>query len=241
MTDNKPIEETAQEWEQRMFTDAGGLSHEYVLPYAYPIVDAALWEFLTALLKKEPTSSQFTRHRTTEGSVAYTLFAPGYEKRIPLADLQIRMVGEQKTYVSIEARPTLEDVPANSQRALQAYCDIQLIAFVTSIWIDADRMAKLAAATPTPENTRVSVDEHGNISNVMPSAIREAIRRNTGGRPRQSDDDWAWEQVHIHHRPHKEVKKEWRQRNKESMRILKEETQAWSRATKPDRMKKLGS
>lgn len=34
-----------------------------------------------------------------------------------------------------------------------------------------------------------------------------------GGRPRNEDDDWAWEQVHIHRRTVSDVHAEWQKRN----------------------------
>jgi hypothetical protein len=211
------------------------LQHEYVLPAHFAVLDAALREHLR-LASEFGDPHKFRRTRLTEGSVQYFIYREDDAGTWHLAHFGLRMSSADQTYISVTLRPLPPDAPPQEREYLEGWCKLQLIYFVNAFWGDQKRMKELAAGSPTPDNTAVVSAELGILA---PAAI-QSIPRDVGGRPRQSDDDWAWEQIHIHHRPHREVKKEWRQRNKENGRILKEENQAWSRATKSNRMKKLG-
>ena len=59
-----------------------------------------------------------------------------------------------------------------------------------------------------------------------------------GGRPSNPDDDWAWEQVHIHKRPPKEVRSEWIERIGERADLLADIERSWRHVIKPNRKRR---
>lgn len=68
--------------------------------------------------------------------------------------------------------------------------------------------------------------------------VRQGSPGRSGGRPSQSDDDWAWHEIHTSGRPANEVREEWRHRNEVSGRFLKDEQRSWKNAIRCDRMEK---
>lgn len=57
-----------------------------------------------------------------------------------------------------------------------------------------------------------------------------------GGRPRNKNDDWAWQQIHEKNRPLSEVFREWQAKNSESSRVLIDEERSFRNAVRRDRM-----
>ena len=51
-----------------------------------------------------------------------------------------------------------------------------------------------------------------------------------GGRPTNKIDAWAWDQLHVLHRPRQIVREEWREKNTQAGRVLKDEPRSWRHA-----------
>ncbi len=64
--------------------------------------------------------------------------------------------------------------------------------------------------------------------------------RGQSGRPRNEDDDWAWEQVNVLKRPRPEVEREWKRRIGERAFTLADVRDSFKQAVRPRRGTKSG-
>jgi hypothetical protein len=205
---------------------------EYVLPFPFAVVDAGMREYFSQ--EDDSSSPTVRRQRTTAGSAQYFLIFSRGEETVELLSFSLRAVAQNQTFIVVRVRrfdpSTIERDMLDYLRRFACY---QLFAFISWFWVDQKQMAALIAKAPTPDNTLVVSDD---LLVLVPGAI-QSIARDTGGRPRQVDDDWAWHQVYTHGRERGAVRKEWRQRNKASGRILNDEKRSWNNAMEPDRIK----
>jgi len=58
------------------------------------------------------------------------------------------------------------------------------------------------------------------VSSARRSNQIQKEQKDCGGRPRDEDNDWAFEQIYVLHRPHCEVYQEWLARRKEHRKFM---------------------
>jgi len=173
------------------------LAPEYVLSVPFAAIDAALWTWLTDQIQKDKAAPHFKRYRITNGSVRYTLQNERGGTATAFADINIRMVRDQQTYIAITLRPLIPSATEEQRGYLQGYVRFNLIAFVIWLWADQKHMAELLAHEPTPANTAIAMDEEGNVSNpllILPAAVA-AVERPSAGRPPGNDNEWARHEI----------------------------------------------
>jgi hypothetical protein len=83
------------------------------------------------------------------------------------------------------------------------------------------------------------LEDHGKRDQPQFPAFSDSASQRSGmkgGRPRNIDDDWAWEQVNIHNRATKEVFPEWQEHNDKKGRYLVDEVRSFRHAINPGRI-----
>jgi len=58
------------------------------------------------------------------------------------------------------------------------------------------------------------------VSSARQTGQIQREQKDCGGRPRDEDNDWAFEQVYVLHRPHCDVYQEWLTRRKEHRKLI---------------------
>jgi len=163
---------------------------EQVLPYAFAVVDAGLWEcFITQKLVSFLATK---RQRMTIGSSRYILtWREGTDN---FAEIQIRTLGEKVTHIAIIpgtfARQNDLDEPNG---IVTATLDI----FIG--WLNKDQLRMMEALDeqvraedeidalwrPRDENTVKELSQH-----IRPNGASQI------GRPRATDNEWVRQQIH---------------------------------------------
>jgi hypothetical protein len=160
---------------ERMRTEAQYLQHEYVLLFSLAVVDATFLEYFSHD-PEDNHAPQTRRSRRSEGSIRYTLRMGTGQAARDFADIDLRTIAPDKTYIAISLRPL---PPASSdieQTYFEGWCNLQLIRTIAWLWADQKRMAALAIKSPTPYNTIIPIDQDGKPRidlGIQPAALFE--------------------------------------------------------------------
>lgn len=187
---------------------------EAVAPYSYGFVDATIGLFFD---RPEATNLTTRRADLSAGSSFYALYWRDEDTQIErkLVEVSLSMIDQAHT------RMTVRHPDAQFIRTVIA----SLKEFLRS---EMSRLRTLMEQPEDPDGTpAVSADQ-----------LIEEAAKNKGGRPYQTDDDWAWHEVHTHHRSAQTVRREWEKRNKDNARILLDESRGWRAAINKKRMEK---
>ena len=182
-------------------------SHQFVVPFAYPIVDGALAHFCAFLT----TSYTYRRKEISSGSCSYHISTsiPGRRQhRFDIFVIVLRIVGNELT--CIEWQPS-EHFPDGASRSMMADALIRLhLAFSQLLERERKEFQELAASQPTmPTDPNAWMMAVANIRTFILKSPENAPGRT--GRPASADYDWAQQQIEAG-RERKEVFAEYLQR-----------------------------
>jgi hypothetical protein len=162
---------------------------EQVMPYAFAVVDAGLWEcFISRKIVSFLTSR---RQRMTTGSARYILtWREGADN---FAEIQIRTVGEEATHIAIipgtfARQNHLEEPNGIIEATLEIFIG----------WLNKDQLRMIEALEeqvreedeidalwrPRDENTVKELSQH-----IRPNGASQI------GRPRATDNEWIRQQI----------------------------------------------
>ena len=181
----------------------GEVEHEFAIPLPFFVVDAAMLE----VFRESPTTVgvrlDYRRTSLSTGSVEYYLFGTGKdEKRLRLGTVFICAQDDHLTYIN--ASP-LEGFSDKDLDAIQDTLN-------TIVYVCMQELSEHQAYTRNLLETMVYglVDNERTEPQLHLSMTSGPTR--TGAHSSWPEDDWAWEQVNLHHRPRMEVREEWLQR-----------------------------
>jgi hypothetical protein len=178
-------------------------------PVSLSIADAAVDYFLPMVTSKEV----IIRQELNQGTVLYML-ANGN-----LGKIKLRAVASDQTEVTIYPPPKSKRVDLSPQEVLDFYCE----ALVIHNQIISDLFDWYH-------------QEHDRLTGSVVSSPHTR-RGRKGGRPRNTDDEWAWGQIHVHHRDPKEVRAEWEERIGQRFDDLADLEGTWRRVKRLNRRK----
>ena len=182
-----------------------------IVPYPYPMVDASLDRFLRRNVELFQHGVTIQRRQETSGSVRYLLQFKDPEQALSVAVIEVRMVGEQATHITITPAGFKRPVRYKFLQGYIEYAHAVLALFTYSLSQEHLRtvqylkarehaqVAALAAPQPDPAKLQAFLDEIRSKENPP--------RR--GGPYSWPEDDWAWEQVNIQKQPRRKIRVEW--------------------------------
>jgi len=205
---------------------------EQVLPYAFAVVDAGLWEcFISRKIVSFLTSR---RQRMTTGSARYILtWREGADN---FAEIQIRTVGEEATHIAIIpgtfARQNHLDEPNG---IIEATLEI----FIG--WLNKDQL-RMIEALEEEKRSEEEIDAlwRPKDEDVLKEQLSQYIAASPtphkhGSHISWPEDDWAWEQVNTHNRPRNVVRIEWLRALSPTRRQLSNAADSFRKAVNPKR------
>lgn len=171
------------------------LQNEYLLPFAFGVIDAALREYFSSRFSGvDRDLLKYKRVRFTDASARYTLLEGKVSDLIEFADMNIRMIGLEKTHITVEPRPLPASSSPDAVEYMQGLVKLQLFGFIAWLWADQARMRDIKS--PTPQNTMVvSTDPFTAAPGAaIPDEIRSAIQ-SAIGRPGIDYNEWARQEI----------------------------------------------
>ncbi len=160
---------------ERMRTEAQYLQHEYILLFSLAVVDAAVLECFTQDTEDDHAPHTH-RSRRSAGSIRYTLRMGTAQAARDFADINLRTIAPDRTYIAISLRPLPPAISDGERTYLEGWCRLQLIRAIAWLWADQKRMAVLTIKSPTPHNTIIPIDEDGSARidlGIQPAALIE--------------------------------------------------------------------
>ena len=183
-----------------------------ILPYPFPLVDAALQEFL--IEQKLLPELTARRQHLTSGSARYLLQLTDPKHTLKLAIIRVRTVGENATHIVITVGSFSKPGPAEFLEGYLESLHAWLAIFTHWLTEEQGRVAKFMQdrhvareamlSAPPPDRQKLQA-----YFAALRSASTEPKR---GGPYSWPEDDWAWEQVNQLGRPRREVRAEWEKR-----------------------------
>jgi hypothetical protein len=153
-------------------------SNEFVISYAYPVVDAALWEEFDDTATA--TQTVFRRINITSGSAVYALYRAKARNQPPFFGLLIRMLTEKKTYIG----PVREvDTPEAKELASRL--------IPTIIHRIQENIIEKIALTSPPFHRELSIALEDALHEL--GALPEAQKK--PGAPRKANNAWVREEI----------------------------------------------
>jgi hypothetical protein len=187
----------------KMALQSEHLDREYVLPHPFAVIDAGLREHLFQEVQRDPNAPGYKRTRITDGSSRFTLRSGRRDDAADIADIDIRMIGERRTYIGITLRPLVSTAQPENREYLERWCKFQLLVFLSWLWADEVRMQSLKI--PTPNNTTVVSDDP---LTLVPAGINDVLQ-NSSGPPPKDINNWVRHEVLVKERDRNQVFREY--------------------------------
>lgn len=201
--------------------------HEY--PVSFEILDAAVHRCLSPYAGRGWV--EFERKPATGASAEYRLWLARLGE---LGKLTVRS-GTESAWLEIDG-PTMpaERAPTPEELAeLEAITDLeanQRAGYALHAKILQEALDILRQRTA---HQRLVINDL--LYKLQDDPALATASRRRGGRPRNTDDDWAWEQVNVAKRDRADVYGEWLERIKKAERQLADPHDSFDKATRPSR------
>ena len=230
-----PIDPAITAFADLMPEGTSPLERADILRHPFPLVDAALEEFL--ITQRQLPQVTARRQQVSSGSARYLLQLADPKAMLKIAIIRVRMVGENATHIVITPTSFSQPIPGE---LLEGYLEVLhgwLAIFIYWLTEEQVRVAKflkdqhaareamLTALPPDPQKVQAYF-----------AALRSARTQSKRGGPYSwPEDDWAWEQVNTLSRPRREVRKEWEQRLSPDRPPLQDIDRSFRHAVNPKR------